>query len=70
VFSVRYGQESNVPAGCGRCMGPAKDRTEARHFTEQYKLKQSGKGKAIPLHAMEALGGRGGIALTHSRPRH
>jgi hypothetical protein len=24
------------------------------------------KGKAIPLHAMEALGGRGGIAPTHS----
>jgi hypothetical protein len=28
------------------------------------------KGKAVPLHAMEALGGRGGIAPTHSRPRH
>jgi hypothetical protein len=27
------------------------------------------KGKAVPLHAMEALGGRG-IAPTHSRPRH
>jgi hypothetical protein len=24
----------------------------------------------VPLHAMEALGGRGGIAPTHSRPRH
>jgi hypothetical protein len=29
-----------------------------------------GKGKAFPLDAMEALGGRGGIAPTHSRPRH
>jgi hypothetical protein len=29
-----------------------------------------GKGKAVPLHAMEALGGRGDIAPTHSRPRH
>jgi hypothetical protein len=29
-----------------------------------------GKGKAVPLHALEALGGRGGIAPTHSRPRH
>jgi hypothetical protein len=29
-----------------------------------------GKGKAVPLQAMEALGGRGGIAPTHSRPRH
>jgi hypothetical protein len=29
-----------------------------------------GKGKAVPLHAIEALGGRGGIAPTHSRPRH
>jgi hypothetical protein len=26
--------------------------------------------KAVPLHTMEALGGRGGIAPTHSRPRH
>jgi hypothetical protein len=26
--------------------------------------------KVVPLHAMEALGGRGGIAPTHSRPRH
>jgi hypothetical protein len=26
--------------------------------------------KAVPLHAMETLGGRGGIAPTHSRPRH
>jgi hypothetical protein len=26
--------------------------------------------KAVPLHAMEVLGGRGGIAPTHSRPRH
>jgi hypothetical protein len=28
------------------------------------------KSKAVPLHAMEALWGRGGIAPTHSRPRH
>jgi hypothetical protein len=28
------------------------------------------KGKAVLLHAMEALGGRGGIAPTHSLPRH
>jgi hypothetical protein len=28
------------------------------------------KGKAVALHAMEALGGRGGIAPTHSGPRH
>jgi hypothetical protein len=25
----------------------------------------TGKGKAVPLHAMEALGVRGGIAPTH-----
>jgi hypothetical protein len=29
----------------------------------------SKKSKAVPLHAMVALGGRGGIA-PHSRPRH
>jgi hypothetical protein len=28
------------------------------------------KAKAVPLHATEALGGRGGIAPTHSRPRY
>jgi hypothetical protein len=28
------------------------------------------KGKAVPLHAMEALWERGGIAPTHSRRRH
>jgi hypothetical protein len=35
-----------------------------------YSPPRKGKGKAVPLHAMEALGGRGGIAPTHSRPRH
>jgi hypothetical protein len=28
------------------------------------------KGKSVPLHVMEAFGGRGSIAPTHSRPRH
>jgi hypothetical protein len=28
------------------------------------------KSKGVPLHAMDALRGRGGIAPTHSRPRH
>jgi hypothetical protein len=28
------------------------------------------KAEAIPLHAMKALGGRGDIAPSHSRPRH
>jgi hypothetical protein len=28
------------------------------------------KSKVVPLSAMEALGGRGGIAPTHSRPQH
>jgi len=27
------------------------------------------KSKAVPLHAMEVLGGRGSIAPTHSRTR-
>jgi hypothetical protein len=33
-------------------------------------FKRINKSKAVPLHAMEALGGRGCIAPTHSRPRH
>jgi hypothetical protein len=28
------------------------------------------KAKAVPLHATEVRGGGGGIAPTHSRPRH
>jgi hypothetical protein len=28
------------------------------------------KAKDVPLHATQALGGRGSIAPTHSRPRH
>jgi hypothetical protein len=35
-----------------------------------YGLFGKSKSKAVPLHAMEAVGGRGGIAPTHSRPRH
>jgi hypothetical protein len=29
-------------------------------------LTKKKKSKAVPLHAMAALGGRGGIAVTHS----
>jgi hypothetical protein len=36
----------------------------------QFYLDMECSKKAVPLHAMEALGGRGGIAPTHSRPRH
>jgi hypothetical protein len=31
---------------------------------------EKAKAKAVPLHAMKALGGRGDIAPTHTRPRH
>jgi hypothetical protein len=30
----------------------------------------TGKGKGVLLHAMKVPGGRGGIAPTHSQPRH
>jgi hypothetical protein len=29
-----------------------------------------GEGKDVPLHAMKAPGGKGGIAPTHCQPRH
>jgi hypothetical protein len=35
-----------------------------------YTLWEQQARTAVPLHAMEALGGRGGIARTHSRPLH
>jgi hypothetical protein len=44
--------------------------TTLLNLTESYWHSHHSKGKAVPLHAMEALGGRGGIAPTHSRPRH
>jgi hypothetical protein len=39
----------------------------SNHIRKSIKAKKS---KEVTLHAMEALGGRGGIAPTHSRPRH
>jgi hypothetical protein len=45
------------------------DNEELQIFWEKTK-QVTYKYLAIPLHAMEALGGRGGIAPTHSRPRH
>jgi hypothetical protein len=33
-------------------------------------VSQALKAKVVPIHAMKTLGGRGGIAPTHSRPRH
>jgi hypothetical protein len=35
-------------------------------FYLEHLYRQQGKGKAVPLHAIEALGGRGGIDPTHS----
>jgi hypothetical protein len=40
--------------------------TKLEVYYRVYKI----KAKAVPLHAMEEFGGRGGIAPTHSRPRH
>jgi hypothetical protein len=39
-------------------------------FVTEKKRCQLLKAKAVPLHATKALGGRGGIAPTRSRPRH
>jgi hypothetical protein len=38
--------------------------------TRDSNRKSKVKSKAVPLHAIEALGGRGSIAPTHSRPGH
>jgi hypothetical protein len=39
-------------------------------LTMMLNIRRYVKAKTVPLHATEALGWRGGIALTHSRPRH
>jgi hypothetical protein len=41
-----------------------------RTRTKQWTKCQQKQSKAVPLHAMVALGGRGGTAPTHSWPRH
>jgi hypothetical protein len=46
------------------------ERLQSRPKDMQHNYHEVKKGKAVPLHAMEALGGRGDIAPTHSRPRH
>jgi hypothetical protein len=50
----------------GRIFGPKRDEVTG----EWRKLHNFVKSKAVPLHAMEALVGREGIAPTQSRPRH
>jgi hypothetical protein len=56
-------------------LGPG-ERTPGTHCTGGWVDLRTGldteaRGKTLsPLHAMEALGGRGDIAPTHSRPRH
>jgi hypothetical protein len=43
---------------------PADIGTGSRDIIREFMLRA--KAKAVPLHTMEALGGRGGIAPTHS----
>jgi hypothetical protein len=55
-----------------RIFGPKRDEVKGewrKLHNEELHILYS-KGKAVALHAMEALGGRGDIAPTHSRPRH
>jgi hypothetical protein len=42
------------------------DRSPAGSLSEHSNLSLQSKSKAVPLHAMEAHGGGGGIAPTHS----
>jgi hypothetical protein len=49
---------------CSKCTYPLSHHTTAHNFCNLW------KAKVVPLHAMEALGGRGNIAPTHSWPRH
>jgi hypothetical protein len=53
-------------SGCVVCSECSKsDRSDI--FWEHSELRQvKGKGKGVPLHAMQEYGGRGGIAPTHT----
>jgi hypothetical protein len=61
---MKYGQPVSLPRN-----NVCRTRKQGKKTTENIKGKQYSKSKAVPLHAMEALGVRGGIAPTHSRPR-
>jgi hypothetical protein len=52
----------------GRTRGPLVAAVQRRSLTININVRDL--SKAVPLHSMEALGGIGGIAPTHSRPRH
>jgi hypothetical protein len=52
------------------CQEPAYRRKSTQEGSPICALSMNSKGKAVPLHAMEALGGRGGLSPIHSRPRH
>jgi hypothetical protein len=56
-----------VPEGCHL---RTRRRENLQSRIQKCYLQIRSKGKAVPLDAMEALGGRGGIASTHSQPRH
>jgi hypothetical protein len=58
------GLRGERPATNGLSHGTASKFKDFYRYNDKY-----GKGKAVPLHAMEALGGRGGIAPTHSHSR-
>jgi hypothetical protein len=51
-------------------VGILHEQTGKETIRSRVRVLVKGKGKAVPLHAMEALGGRGGIAPTHPRPRY
>jgi hypothetical protein len=44
--------------------------TQTHEHGHDADISPASKSKAVPLHAVEALGGRGGIAPTHYLPRH
>jgi hypothetical protein len=47
-----------------------KNHSKSNISEEQFMLVKVKQGKAVPQHTYGGAGGRGGIAPTHSQPRH
>jgi hypothetical protein len=64
LFSLQLGRESQ---GDSFITSIQNQKSNGKYYTLVPWLQQDGKeSKAVPLHAMKAPGGRGGIAPTHS----
>jgi hypothetical protein len=70
ISKVRGGKATWENNARRKALKVSKTKQQQRIKIVKFSLRSIKTVKAVSLHAMEALVGRGGIAPTHSRPRH